>query len=401
MQTIYPLYENFSLTFCMERDNMNHALLSFVTAYAAIASRSDFVDFSWPTAILWPLSHHLRFLNLYAGISFFPTPKTYTFQAKSQVRCLARRFVAGNLESLDIIESRLVALQEIETKAEEKGPTIGMARGVLTRFRKSLEARIKEYQSRPWYMLIAPRSAFDTQALLRLQTVLTHAERMERRMEIVEEVLHTTRGDMLMLRQWLSSLRGISHAAMASVSNRGLVAFPPDMENLLRNEHFWVSAAWSSDDHGEGGDGDRHHRHRYAPVPVNYTTYHYLLKQTNDANAAWLQSQVPLLCDGGHLNSHDTSRNRADVRIISGSLLMICNLWNYELMLSSVEGDMLWGLQRSWVQEKRLAVERIRRSMHLDAEYVAQLAWDAYQMIEKGGGIGDRDIGVVLPEYMH
>lgn len=62
---------------------------------------------------------------------------------------------------------------------------------------------------------------------------------------------------------------------------------------------------------------------------------------------------------------------------------------------------MLWGLQRSWVQEKRLAVARIRRSMHLDAEYVAQLAWDAYQMIEKGGGIGDRDIGVVLPEYMH
>lgn len=62
---------------------------------------------------------------------------------------------------------------------------------------------------------------------------------------------------------------------------------------------------------------------------------------------------------------------------------------------------MLWGLQRSWVQEKRLAVERIRRSMHLDAEYVAQLAWDAYQMIEKGGGSGDRDIGVVLPEYMH
>ena len=36
-----------------------------------------------------------------------------------------------------------------------------------------------------------------------LQTVLTHAERMERRIEIVEEVLHTTRGDMLMLRQWL------------------------------------------------------------------------------------------------------------------------------------------------------------------------------------------------------
>lgn len=231
----------------------------------------------------------------------------------------------------------------------------------------------------------------------------THScERMERRMEIVEEVLHTTRGDMLMLRQWLSSLRGISHAAMASVSNRGLVAFPPEMENRLRNKHFWVSAVWSSEDHGGGGDGDRHHRHRrHPPVPVNYTTYHYLLKQTNDAYAAWLQSQVPLLCDGGHLNNHDNSRNRTDVRIISGSLLMICNLWNYELMLSSVEGDMLWGLQRSWVQEKRLAVERIRRSMHLDAEYVAQLAWDAYQMVEKGGGNGDRDTGVVLPEYMH
>ena len=298
--------------------------------------------------------------------------------------------MAGNLESLGIIESRLVALQEMETKAEEKGPTIGMARGVLTRFRKSLEARIKEYESRPWYMLIAPRSVFDTQALRRLQTVLTHAERMERRMEIVEEVLHTTRGDMLLLRQWLSNLRAISYAAMASVSNRGLVAFPPEMENLLRNEHFWVSAVWSSDDHG-GGDGDRHHRHRH-PLPVNYTTYHYLLKQTNDANAAWLQSQVPLLCDGSHLNNHDNSRNGADVRLISGSLLIICNLWNYELMLSSVEGDMLWGLQRSWVQEKRLAVERIRRSMHLDAEYVAQLAWDAYQMVEKG---------VVLPEYMH
>ena len=46
MQTIYPLYENFSLTFCIKRDNMNHALLSFVTIYAAIASRSDYIDFS-------------------------------------------------------------------------------------------------------------------------------------------------------------------------------------------------------------------------------------------------------------------------------------------------------------------------------------------------------------------
>ena len=46
MQTIYPLYESFSLTFCMERDNMNYALLSFVTIYAAIANRSDYIDFS-------------------------------------------------------------------------------------------------------------------------------------------------------------------------------------------------------------------------------------------------------------------------------------------------------------------------------------------------------------------
>ena len=70
-------------------------------------------------------------------------------------------------------------------------------------------------------------------------------------------------------------------------------------------------------------------------------------------------------------------------------------------MLSSVEGNMLWGLQRSWVQKKRLAVERIRRSMHLDADYMAQSAWDAYQIGRKGGGNRDRDTGVVLPEYMH
>ena len=111
MQIIYSLYENFSLTFCMERDNMNYALLFFVTIYVAIASRSDYINFSWPTAIFWPLSHHLRFLNQYAGISFFSISKIYTFQAESQVRCLARRFVAFKLVYINTANPRYVRLK--------------------------------------------------------------------------------------------------------------------------------------------------------------------------------------------------------------------------------------------------------------------------------------------------
>ena len=75
------------------------------------------------------LKHMKHIHNNMAGLVII----IFVCQAESQVRCLVRRFLAGNLGSLGIIESRLVALQEMEMKAEEKGLTIGMARGVLTR----------------------------------------------------------------------------------------------------------------------------------------------------------------------------------------------------------------------------------------------------------------------------
>ncbi|KAF6233315.1 hypothetical protein HO173_008439 [Letharia columbiana] len=104
-----PQFEDFSLVFYMEKDIMNHAFGAYVEAYAITITRSNYMDLSPSSLLIFPTwSHTIRFINQYVLIPFLPEPRLYSLQVKSEIR----------FQMKQLIDESTVALNRINISSE-------------------------------------------------------------------------------------------------------------------------------------------------------------------------------------------------------------------------------------------------------------------------------------------
>ena len=65
--------------------------------------------------------------------------------------------------------------------------------------------------------------------------------------------------------------------------------------------------------------------------------------------------------------------------MVSGSLYVICNVWNYAMMISEFGNCVLESEQGSWVLKRLRATRRYKREIGADYEHVAGLAASVLQ----------------------
>ncbi len=84
---LHMLFENASITYCMERDIRTHAFRAWVdTQIKIIAASSDVIPFSPVPTILFPMLHSLRFVNQAFNIRYLPRPRIYTVQIEAELQ---------------------------------------------------------------------------------------------------------------------------------------------------------------------------------------------------------------------------------------------------------------------------------------------------------------------------
>ena len=110
-----PHFENFSRSFCPEKDIMNHEFRTFVTAYALALSRSDYREISILSTLISHLGDHtLRILNRDTTLlPCLPQPKLYSFQVRSEIRYQAQRFVKASLAALHQIDVSFSGIRHV------------------------------------------------------------------------------------------------------------------------------------------------------------------------------------------------------------------------------------------------------------------------------------------------
>lgn len=88
---------------------MNHAFGAYVEAYAITITRSNYMDLSPSSLLIFPTwSHTIRFINQYVLIPFLPEPRLYSLQVKSEIR----------FQMKQLIDESTVALNRIDISSE-------------------------------------------------------------------------------------------------------------------------------------------------------------------------------------------------------------------------------------------------------------------------------------------
>jgi hypothetical protein len=341
---------------------MNHEFRTFVNAYTRAISRSDYVEFSISSTLIWPMwDHTLRFLNHYALIPWLPDPKLYSLQVKSEIRFQARRFTDESLAALDRIEVSFSTMQA----AHGSGPLfqrLEAASEAIDLYQSKLNQTIDVFKDVSLLQQILSHIYFERKELRTLNEHYARGNRMRSRIRALMEIIPMYEIDSAKLKTELYHLRtSFNYVASFEISSQGLIAVPATLQAQIRLPPFsWLRSSW--------GEGHKSRRSGLDNITTASNIHQYNLDMVGDIDISSLRSAIAQLC-----------RERTNHNMISGSLYMICNIWNYAMIISELDSDLLGGVQRSWVLERLEAIRRYEKEIGAEYEYMARLAASVYQ----------------------
>ena len=359
---LYPYFENFSRSFCQEKDIMNHKFRAFVNAYARAVSRSDFMELSISSTLIWPIwSHTLRFINHYALLPWLPDPKLYSLQVKSEIRFHAKRFIDESLAALERVEVSFSMMQQLYDSGALT-QILEAAIDAINLHQQRLNQTMNGFKDDSFFHQIFSPIFSPRKELPKLDEHYARGDRMRSRIYALMEIIPTYEIDSARLRTELYHLRtSFNYVASFEISSQGQIAIPATLQAQIRLSPFsWLRPSW-----GEGHKSGSSGRDDTATAS---NIYHYNLDIVGETDISSLRSAIAQLC-----------RERVNHNMISGSLYMICNIWNYATTISELDNDMLEGVQRSWVLERLEAIRRYEKEIGAEYEYVARLAAKVYQ----------------------
>lgn len=350
VRELHPYYEEVSRSFCAERDLMNRVFRDFVTAYAMAIGESDVIELSIASTLVWPLHHTLSVVNRYALTSWLPEPRLYSLQVKSELRYQAKRFIAESLAALDRIETTQDEMQRA-TSSDSSSQSVDLATHAIWVYQRDLTEQIERIKRASYWTIF-----FQPKAVRALEKHRALSHRIQDSLASLLETKVLYQADHAKLRTGLNQLRaGFRDIAAFDLSPQGRIALPRGLEHR---------SSWLQPIEGE------------SP-----STYYYNMDMAEEVNLSTIRWEIAQSCKGP-----------TNTQIISGSLWMICNTWHYATIMSGLEDDLLTGVQRSWVLERKKARDRFQKEIRADDEYVAKLAAKVYNDFVRG---------TAVPEYIH
>lgn len=368
---LYPYYLNFSLSFCQEKDSMNNDFRAFVDSYIKITSRKlTYMDLSVPSLLVLPIwEHTFRFMNHYTLIPWLPEPKLYAIQGRAEIKYQATLLVNNLQARLDKIDSDASTMRHLHDMSFLLVPLLAAITAIEDHQRELMRAIEKLKPKRSLHILLSWVSSDSTEAQ-ELHRYYARSERILQRLRVLMEALVVYRDATGKLQSELSQFRTSLNLDISfEISPTGQMAIPPIVEKTLGpSSFFWLN--------GRNSD----YRDCTGNIP-SIIDYHYHLDKVNASDISDMRSALLQLCE-----------MRTNVHIVSGSLYMICTLWNYALTVSSFDDGLFNGVQRSWVLERREAIDRFRKKIGTDEEHVAS---------DIASALKAYDQGTPIPEYLH
>lgn len=213
-------WEIFSQTFCLEKDNINHAFRTLIETYAAILTSSlEYHDVTLGSVVVFPTPYMGRFINSHFLSRLLPKPKLYSLQVNAEIRFRMERFIdeaIAALERIDAVSPATPRLYSSTTSAQ----ILEAASATTTVFQHELQDRIAEFSLwRQWIQ--KPK---DLQAL---KVSLAAAERVHGLLSILQDITVTNEAHSRRLRKQLQNFRqSVGSGPSFQSSSMSLTATP-------------------------------------------------------------------------------------------------------------------------------------------------------------------------------
>lgn len=335
----------------MEKDIMNHAFRDFVEAYAKLITRSHYVDLPTSAFVIFPMwSHTLRFINQYFLISFLPEPKLYSVQVKSEIQYRMKQFIHQSMIALDRIDDSFVfnqplhnsisPIQSLKTATD----AIAMYQQRLGQIGNALEAELV-----PWPWSSKPEE------ILMLDRYHALADDMRRQIHSIKETIVDYEIDSKRIKRQLHHLRQrFNYVPSFEFSPTGFIAVSKSLPTQEQRPPFRQMLSVE-------------HTRQHSNV------FYYDLDMIDATDVSNLRSAIAQSC-----------QESQNLNITSGSLFMVCSIWNQAMIISGLDDDVLSGIQRSWSVERRKAVGRYEKAIGADWESIASRVVGAYHDYQRG-----------------
>ncbi|KAI4167806.1 MAG: hypothetical protein LQ343_006914 [Gyalolechia ehrenbergii] len=368
LTNFFLLYQGFSASLSMQRDEMNYQFRTFVNAYATIMSRSDYQDAHFGWMIAFPWAWFLSSVNRHVQTTWLPAPKLYRFQVKREIRHQAKWFLDSSLAALDGVDMSFTRIQRAYSLSSVSTHFAPAVKAIETYQQQLNETIATAGSPTSWREYVLSFSFSKTRKLQELHELHACTERMRGRMNILVRILDEYATDSLRLRGALSHLRtsfNVANRLHWVAEAQGMIALPAILQAQVSHPRF----SWLESDGGQGpNDGDG---------KVNASErYHYDLRRVGNTNTSTLRAGIMHLC-----------LERTNHHMVDGGLYVICNIWQYARMLSALDNALLEGVQRSWVRERADAVRRFQKEARADHEYVASRASSVYTSYKRGNPV--------------
>ncbi|KAL9001984.1 MAG: hypothetical protein Q9188_005063 [Gyalolechia gomerana] len=310
----------YSEMLCVEKDQINYAYRNLIDAYA-VAMRTPVQEMTASSLAFYPQVYYLRFFNHVWGYRWLPQPTVYHLQVEAEIRFRIKGFIRGSTAALARIAS--------------KSPTKGLPHDLASRTQNftavlaplaHLEQILKEKIAEcPWWHL----SCRKAKRIQMLEEFLTLTTRVRHHILVIEELSVNTQVHIQTLTKQVDSFRQLLEGHSFTLPSKKLSAeLEPSLDDLLSHNGVW---GWA------------------------------------------LRSRISQACTIGNHGKNGP-----------GDLFSICLIHTMGTIFSDVDDDTLGSFQRSWLIERRAAMDRYMKRTMTDPDSTDDLAVELYEAHLRG-----------------
>ncbi|KAL8918741.1 MAG: hypothetical protein Q9208_007181 [Pyrenodesmia sp. 3 TL-2023] len=319
-------WDTFSQTFCVEKDNINHAFRTLVETYGIILSSTlDYADLTFTSVVVFPTIHMVRFVNNHFLVDWLPQPRFYNIQVKAELRFRMERFIDQTVAALERIDSASLATRRSRSSSSP-AQVLEAASAMTAIFQQDLEERMAEFPL--WRQWIQP-----PKDIVALKASLAVAKRVQHLLVTLKEITATDQAHSTRLRSQLVNFRqSLGYSRSFQTSSTSLAA-------TLR----------SSPD---------------------------LVDSINGTKISAFKSEIGRLC-----------KERNVVKIVPRELDPVCFIDALRVTLAEIDDDTYDNFQRSWLLERNKAIHRYEVRTQTDRDSHIDVALKLFQRIEEDGSM--------------
>ena len=218
--------DSFSVTFCLERDLMNHAFCTWVDLHTNnLATTHSSVDISLPS-LLFPWIHGLRFLNVFFLSPYLPQPELYSMQVKAQLWSQRDKFIESTTVIFGTMDSGLLPLKGVNMSSLFR-QFEGAADGIAV-YQQDLNQLVDTHRKEEWYGSMKRAFIDDSSEVKTLQELFELGNRIRTQLYAIQESVHIGEDDSNAVKAGLRNfLDDINYTPDFDFSPTGFVVIPP------------------------------------------------------------------------------------------------------------------------------------------------------------------------------